>query len=76
MLLSMRYCSNAVERARKSDCVAATFARICAFKKFGTAIAAKIPIMATTINNSINVNALTGLIFNRSLFYNLTGHYK
>jgi hypothetical protein len=34
-----------------------TFARVIADKKFGTAIAAKIPIMATTISNSIKVNA-------------------
>jgi NAD(P)H-flavin reductase len=36
-----------------------TFARVCAAKKFGIAIAARIAIIATTINNSIKVNPVT-----------------
>jgi hypothetical protein len=32
-----------------------TFDRVCASRKFGTAIAAKIAIMATTMSNSIRV---------------------
>lgn len=38
-----------------------TFARTIAFKKFGTAIAARMPIIATTISNSISVNPERGI---------------
>ena len=34
-----------------------TFDRVWASRKFGTAMAAKMAIIATTINNSIRVNA-------------------
>src|SRR5688572_10205769 len=33
-----------------------TFVRVCACKKFGTAIAARMAMMTTTISSSINVN--------------------
>ena len=33
-----------------------TLARVCACRKFGTAIAARIAIMATTIRSSMSVN--------------------
>ncbi len=35
-----------------------TFARVCASRKFGTAIAARMAMMATTMRSSIRVKAL------------------
>jgi hypothetical protein len=35
-----------------------TFALVCANRKLGIAIAARIPIIATTISNSISVNPM------------------
>ena len=43
---------------RISAIVLATLARVWAAKKLGTAIAARIPIITTTISNSIKVNPL------------------
>jgi hypothetical protein len=45
----------AVAIVRKSARARDVFERTCASRKFGTAIAAKIAIIATTINNSISV---------------------
>ena len=49
--------SIAVDSAFISAKTRATFALTCAFRKFGTAIAARMPIIATTISNSISVKA-------------------
>jgi hypothetical protein len=40
-----------------------TFERTCASRKFGTAMAARMAMMATTINNSINVKPASLLRF-------------
>jgi len=49
---------SAVESDFKSDSTRASLARVWALRKLGTAMAARMPMMATTINNSIKVNAL------------------
>src|SRR5262245_16285390 len=57
LLLSTVYDSKAVANVRMSALVRATFARVCASRKLGTAIAARIAMIATTISNSMSVNA-------------------
>src|SRR6202158_1937305 len=54
-LLSAAYCSSYVARLRRSDFIAATYALSFVFANFGIAIAARMPIMTTTIRSSISV---------------------
>src|SRR6202521_463091 len=54
-LLSAAYCSSYVARLRRSDFIAATYALSFVLANFGIAIAARIPIMTTTIKSSISV---------------------
>src|SRR5881275_611496 len=54
-LLSAAYCSSYVARLRRSDFIAATYALSLVFANFGIAIAARIPMMTTTIKSSISV---------------------
>src|ERR1700687_435354 len=54
-LLSAAYCSSYVARLRRSDFIAATYALSFVFANFGIAIAARMPMMTTTIRSSISV---------------------
>src|SRR3954469_6175131 len=54
-LLSAAYCSSYVARLRRSDFIAATYALSFVFANFGIAIAARMPMMTTTIRSSIRV---------------------
>src|SRR5256885_2339457 len=45
-----------------------TFERVCASRKFGTAMAARIAMIATTISNSMSVNARNGFMINLFFF--------
>src|SRR5436853_3863797 len=61
-LLSAAYCSSYVARLRRSDFIAATYALSLVFANFGIAIAARIPMMTTTIKSSIRVKPFLLLI--------------
>src|SRR5258708_13885571 len=52
---SAKYASSAVIRLRRSDFIEARYAFSFVFANFGIAIAAKMPMITTTINNSISV---------------------
>src|ERR1700694_4193820 len=54
-LLSAAYCSSYVARLRRSDFIAATYALSFVLANFGIAIAARIPMITTTIKSSISV---------------------
>src|SRR5438034_4833064 len=62
---SAKYASSAVIRLRRSDFIDARYAFSFVFANFGIAIAAKMPMMTTTIRSSINVKPL------RFIWYNL-----
>src|SRR6266704_2363105 len=55
---SAKNASSAVTRFRKSDFIDARYAFSCVFANFGIAIAAKMPMITTTIRSSISVNPL------------------
>src|SRR6267143_1157429 len=61
-LLSAAYCSSYVARLRRSDFIAATYALSFVFANFGIAIAARMPMMTTTIRSSISVKPFLLLI--------------
>src|ERR1700694_541689 len=61
-LLSAAYCSSYVARLRRSDFIAATYALSFVFANFGIAIAARMPMMTTTIKSSISVKPFLLLI--------------
>src|SRR3954469_22708259 len=61
-LLSAAYCSSYVARLRRSDFMAATYALSFVFANFGIAIAARMPMMTTTIRSSIRVKPFLLLI--------------
>src|SRR3954470_9249016 len=52
---SEKYDSSAVTRLRRSDFIAAMYAFDFVLANFGIAIAARIPMITTTISNSIRV---------------------
>src|SRR5712691_6161876 len=52
---SAKYASSAVIRLRRSDFIAATYALSFVFANFGIAIAARMPMMTTTIKSSMRV---------------------
>src|SRR6266852_698831 len=54
-LLSAAYCSSSVATLRRSDFIAATYALSFVFANFGIAIAARMPMMTTTIKSSMRV---------------------
>src|SRR5262249_33929378 len=56
--LSAKYASSAVTRLRRSDFMAVMYAFDLVFANFGIAIAARMPMITTTINNSISVKPL------------------
>src|ERR1051325_2622206 len=64
--LSAKYASSAVNRLRRSDFICARYALFFVFPNFGTAIAARMPMMTTTINSSIRVNPLRSVDMFRS----------
>src|SRR3979411_2802088 len=66
-LLSAAYCSSNVARLRRSDFIAATYALSLVFANFGIAIAARMPMMTTTIRSSISVKPFLALIIRFSL---------
>src|SRR6266702_786856 len=55
---SAKYASSAVIRLRRSDFIDARYAFSFVFANFGIAIAAKMPMITTTIRSSISVNPL------------------
>src|SRR2546422_1185143 len=55
---SAKYASSAVIRLRRSDFIEARYAFSFVFANLGIAIAARIPMMTTTISSSINVKPL------------------
>src|SRR6185436_2158966 len=58
LIESAKYASSAVTRLRRSDFMEAMYAFSFVLANFGIAIAAKMPMMTTTINNSISVKPL------------------
>src|SRR6185503_18873119 len=61
--LSAAYCSSYVAMLRRSDFIAATYALSFVLANFGIAIAARIPMMTTTIRSSIRVKPFLLLIW-------------
>src|SRR6476620_8071108 len=55
---SEKNASSAVTRLRRSDFIAAMYAFSFVFANFGIAIAARIPMMTTTIRSSMSVKPL------------------
>src|SRR5437762_13985231 len=55
---SAKNASSAVTRLRRSDFIAVRYAFSFVLANFGIAMAARMPIMTTTINSSINVKPL------------------
>src|SRR3989441_1937461 len=55
---SAKYASSAVTRFRRSDFIEATYAFALVLANFGIAIAARMPMITTTINSSMSVNPL------------------
>src|SRR4029077_3209160 len=53
--LSEKYASSAVTRLRRSDFMAVMYAFCFVFANFGIAIAARIPMITTTIRSSMSV---------------------
>src|ERR1700674_1124196 len=58
LIESAKYASSAVTRFRRSDFMEAMYAFSFVLANFGIAMAAKMPMMTTTINNSISVKPL------------------
>src|SRR5437867_9262028 len=63
---SAKYASSAVTRLRRSDFIEARYAFSFVFANFGIAIAARMPMITTTINSSIRVKPLR-FIYSSSL---------
>src|SRR4030088_2584092 len=60
---SAKNASSAVTRLRRSDFIAAVYAFVFVFANFGIAIAARMPMITTTISSSISVKPLRSLVF-------------
>src|ERR1043166_2187015 len=58
LIESAKYASSAVTKFRRSDFMEAMYAFSFVLANFGIAIAAKMPMMTTTINSSISVKPL------------------
>src|SRR6185503_14761397 len=58
LIESAKYASSAVTRLRMSDFIEAMYAFSFVFANFGMAMAARMPMMTTTIKSSISVNPL------------------
>src|SRR5690349_24908747 len=63
--LSEKYASSAVTRLRRSDFMAVMYAFCFVLANFGIAIAAKMPMITTTIRSSIRVKPLRCLSMSR-----------
>src|SRR5437667_7884227 len=59
---SLKYASSAVTRLRRSDFIDARYAFSFVFANFGIAIAAKMPMITTTIRSSISVKPLRFIV--------------
>src|SRR6266550_5209242 len=59
---SAKYASSAVTRLRRSDFIEAIYAFSFVFANFGIAMAAKMPMITTTINSSISVKPLRFMV--------------
>src|SRR4030081_558933 len=66
-VLSPKYDSSAVIRLRRSDFWVARYAFSFVFANFGIAIAARMPMITTTISNSISVKPLRAEVFMSAL---------
>src|ERR1019366_4226139 len=66
LLLSEKYASCAVTRLRRSDFVDAMYAFSFVLANFGIAIAARMPMMTTTIRSSIRVKPFLVLVMRGS----------
>src|SRR6267378_8056816 len=76
-LLSAAYCSSYVARLRRSDFIAATYALSLVFANFGIAIAARIPMITTTIRSSIRVKPfLLRIIYEVPVFWLIEMHRR
>src|SRR5260370_1002315 len=58
---SAKYASSAVTRLRRSDFIEAMYAFALVFANFGIAIAAKMPMITTTIRSSMSVKPLRSI---------------
>src|SRR6266536_2930815 len=58
LIESAKYASSAVTRLRRSDFIEAMYAFSFVLANFGIAIAARMPMITTTINSSISVKPL------------------
>src|SRR6266850_208574 len=58
LIESAKYASSAVTRLRRSDFMEAMYAFSFVLANFGIAMAAKMPMMTTTINSSMSVKPL------------------
>src|SRR3954468_196133 len=56
--LSEKNASSAVTRLRRSEIIAVLYALLLVFANFGIAIAAKMPMITTTMSNSMRVKPL------------------
>src|SRR5882724_2491431 len=67
---SAKYASSAVIKLRRSDFIEARYAFSFVFANFGIAIAARMPMITTTIRSSINVKPLRLIFVHSFLFSN------
>src|SRR5467141_3925545 len=65
---SAKYASSAVIKLRRSDFIEARYAFSFVFANFGIAIAARMPMITTTIRSSINVNPLRFILVHSFFF--------
>src|SRR5882762_5732203 len=70
---SAKYASSAVIKLRRSDFIEARYAFSFVFANFGIAIAARMPMITTTIRSSINVKPLRFILVHSFLLFRL-GH--
>src|SRR5258705_4504763 len=65
---SAKYASSAVIKLRRSDFIEARYAFSFVFANFGIAIAARMPMITTTIRSSINVKPLRFILVHSFVF--------
>src|SRR3954464_4263559 len=65
--LSEKNASSAVTRLRRSEIIAVLYALLLVFANFGIAIAAKMPMITTTMSSSIRVKPLRSFSMDGSL---------
>src|SRR5213594_405968 len=69
---SAKYASSAVTRFRRSDFIEAMYAFALVLANFGIAMAAKIPMITTTISSSMSVKPLRFILTYPVAFYHMT----